>query len=129
MSPYGMKKKPEQAPAANEPQIEFVCEQDGNMERELKQDWLEHVKRDIHVTMACLARVRYDGSSDLKVALCLRADGAGRPALAERLSSDFRERFKTGESLDIIFLTEKQEQQLLLVARPFYLQAGQAPLQ
>lgn len=103
-------------------QITFVCEQDGNIERELKMRWLDCLKGDVHVTLACLAKIRYGDSSEQKVALCLRADGVERRTLAERVSSDFKRLFKTTESLDIIFLSPEQQQRLLLVAKPFYQQ-------
>jgi len=103
-------------------QITFLCEQDGNVERELKIQWINYFKGDVHVVLACLAKMRYGDSSEQKVALCLRADGAERRTLAERVSSDFKRLFKTTESLDIVFLSSEQQQRLLLVAKPFYRQ-------
>jgi hypothetical protein len=101
-------------------QITFLSDQDGSIERELKAGWVDYLKSDIHVTLACLARVRYGNSSEEKVALCLRADTAERRALVERLSADFRRLFKTTQSLDIIFLSPEQLSRLLKVAKPFY---------
>jgi hypothetical protein len=102
--------------------IAFICEQDGNIERELKKRWADYLKADVHVTLGCLAKVRYGESSEQKVALCLRADGAERRPLVERVSSDFKKLFKTTESLDIIFLSPEHEHRLLLVVKPFYRQ-------
>jgi hypothetical protein len=60
----------------------------------MKTHWVTYPKDDVHVTLACLARVSYGESSEHKVALCLRADGAERRTLAERVISDFRILFK-----------------------------------
>src|SRR5689334_13531730 len=89
--------------------VTFLCEQDGNIEREMKAHWINYFKGDVQVALACLAKVRYGDSSEQKVALCLRADGAERRTLVERVSSDFRRLFKTTESLDIVFLSSEQE--------------------
>ena len=105
-------------------QITFLCEQDGNIERELKRRWADYFKDDVYVTLASLARVRYGDSHQQKVALCLRADGAERHALVDKVSSDFKRLFKTTESLDIVFLSAEQQQQLLQVAKPFYEQSA-----
>jgi hypothetical protein len=99
--------------------LTFLCEQDGQIERTLKTLWVDLFKGEVHVISAWLARVHYGSSSEQKVALCLKAEGADKGALAERASSDFRNLFKIKESLDVIFLSPGQEQQLLLVARPF----------
>ena len=107
-------------------QIAFVCEQDGNIEKKLKKYWADHLRADVHVTLGCLARVRYGDSPDQKVALCLRADGADKRMLVDNVSSAFKRLFKTTESLDIIFLSEEQQQHLLKVARPFYEQAARS---
>lgn len=103
-------------------QVTFLCEQDGNIEREMKRHWVNYFKSDVHVAVAYLAKVRYGDSPEQKVALCLSADGTERRTLVERVSSDFRRLFKTTESLDIIFLSPEQQQRLLLVAKPFYQQ-------
>jgi len=86
-------------------QITFLCEQNGQIERELKTCWVDLFKREIHVISAWLARVHYGSPKKQKVALCLKAEGVDKGALAERASSDFRKLFKITESLDIIFLS------------------------
>jgi hypothetical protein len=101
-------------------QITFLSEQDGNIERALKAGWVAYLKGNVHVTLACLARVRYANSSQERVALCLRADTADKKVLVESLSADFRRLFKTTETLDIVFLSSEQQSRLLRVAKPFY---------
>jgi hypothetical protein len=106
------------------PQITFLCEQDGNIEKELKARWVDYLKGDVRVTFACLARVRYGDSPEQKVALCLSADGAERRVLVDKLTLDFKRLFRTTESLDVIFLSVEQRQRLLQVAKPFYEQSA-----
>jgi hypothetical protein len=45
--------------------------------------------------------------------------------VVEIVSSEFRQLFKTSESLDIIFLSREQEQEIAAVAVPFYQQPTQ----
>lgn len=106
-------------------QITFVGEQDGSIERELKRHWIEYFNTDVNVNLAALARVIYEGSSERKVALCIRADHADRRALVEKVTLNFKKLFKSTESLDVIFLSEEQERKLLAVAKPFYRQGVQ----
>jgi hypothetical protein len=98
--------------------VVFVVEQDGDIERILKARLVERFRSSIQVTEAYLVGVRYDDSPQLKT------DGKlANYDLVRVASSEFTKIFARTESLDTIFLTPAQEQQISVVARPFYRQS------
>jgi hypothetical protein len=101
-------------------QIVFRGEQDGPVERELKTMWAACFAEEKQVTEAYLARVSYGSSSEQKVALCLKGGDENAQKIVQCLGAAFHRIFKPTESLDILFLTEAQMQEISSVARPFY---------
>ena len=115
-------------------QVQFVGEQDGPPERELKER-LANSLRPMGVQKAYLAVVSYaerkgpqnaagDGAGpELNVALCLSlADAAvEKNEIVARASHDFAAMFGPSQHMDIIFLTDQQEVALGTVCRPFYM--------
>jgi len=99
--------------------IVFVAEQDGIAERELKAKLVRQFAGNRHLESAFLVRVRYGTSRDLKVILCLNTR-RGDVSVAKSAASEFKQMFAREESLDIIFLTHEQLQQVSQIARPFY---------
>jgi hypothetical protein len=102
--------------------ISFVAEQDGKTEREFKARLAERFRSNIHVAEAYLVRLRYGDSPEQKVALCLKTDEIPQKEIVDSIGSEFRGMFRTSESLDILFLTNKQQQQIVPIAKPFYRQ-------
>jgi hypothetical protein len=102
----------------HEPTIRFVCEQDGEPERELKDALTVTLRAFPHVRRAYLARVQFGDSPDLVVTLCLSADED--PRVVEAVSFDFRALFDSSQILDVMFLREGRERDLERVCRPFY---------
>jgi SseB protein C-terminal domain len=100
--------------------VAFIKEKDGKVEVELKMRLVQRFRSNIHVAEAYLALVRYGHSPELKVALCLKADKDWREEIAKTVGREFREMFKTTESLDILFLSPEQQQAIAAVAKPFY---------
>lgn len=114
--------------------VQFVGEQDGVPERELK-DRLAHSLRPMGVRKAYLAVVSYDqrkgpqnASGDvaapaLNVALCLALQDAAeeKQEIVQRAGHDFAALFGPTQHVDIIFLTDQQELALGKVCRPFYM--------
>jgi hypothetical protein len=96
----------------------FVSEQDGIVERELKAKLVKLFTGNRHLESAFLIRVQYGASKDLKVVLCL--DARYQVSVAKSAASEFKQMFSAEESLDIIFLTRKQLQQVSQIATPFY---------
>jgi hypothetical protein len=97
--------------------IRFLCEQDGDPERELKA-LLAPKLAPSDVKRAYLARVEYDDPSAYEVALCVR--GVEDPSLVRTVASQFAAVFGADKHLDIIFLTDAQEEELARVCGSFY---------
>src|SRR6267142_6822997 len=101
--------------------VTFVCEQDGDVERGLKAHLVARFGSAPHLIKACLVQVRYEDSPELKVCLCLRTHGSVPDTDLVRVASlEFGEIFRDTESLDMLFITPIQEQQISVVAKPFY---------
>ena len=98
----------------------FIAEKDGISERELKACLVEEFKSNIHVREAYLVLVRYGNSPETKVALCLKAGDTPPEEIVKAVGSQFRQMFRTTDSLDIVFLSPEQEHAISVIARPFY---------
>ncbi len=124
--------QPNQNMAMNPPQksvvtdIEFLGEQDGNSEQEIKAEWRHILDSYRLVSRAYLAIVRYGTEEDRYVALCLSSVANEDSALIESLHRPFS-KFRSTESLDIIFLTPEMENNLKKVCRTFFERAPADP--
>jgi hypothetical protein len=112
-------KKPQVPDQYYVPSVTFVVEQDGEPEQRLKNRLCEHFEQNSSLTEAFLVRVTYGTSRDLKVALCLIASNRDTE-LVRAAASEFAKIFGSHESLDVMFLNPKQQQQVARVAKPFY---------
>src|SRR5258706_2136678 len=91
------------------PQIEFLGEQDGMVERQLKDELTALLRCDPTVDRAYLARVRYNGKAN-GVVLGLLTDGDDESeALVKQVGAAFASIFNAKAHLDIIFLTDAQD--------------------
>ena len=120
-------------------QVQFVGEQDGPPERELKER-LATSLRPMGVQKAYLAVVSYaerkgpqnaagDGAApELNVALCLALSDAAaeKSEIVQRASHDFAAMFGPTQHMDIIFLTDQQDVALKKVCQPFYIAMANA---
>lgn len=102
------------------PQVRFVGEQDGPPERELKDRLTEFFHRDASVKAAYLAKVTYNESSPVSIALCLRTLFGPDPGLAEKVGRIFASMFGGHEHLDIVFLSDVQEAELAQKCSRFF---------
>ena len=101
------------------PRVRFLWEQDGPNERALKTRLSDLFKSHPHVSRAYLAHVEYDdGSSTHEVALCLAAPDDQH--LVRQIGAIFRELTGKGVRLDILFLTQTQEEEVQNVCKPFH---------
>ena len=107
--------------ARSEAEIQFVGEQDGPSERDLKQA-LVSVFEKHRVQRAYLARVRAGTGGGVSVTLCLAA-ARGRKIVHE-VAGVFHQRFGSHEHLDILFLSGPQEFRVAGVCQAFYVAAS-----
>ena len=107
----------------NPKRIEFLYEQDGEFERELKARLTPVLGQHDSIRRAYLARVGYQPQETPMVALCLRTTEDAPRILADRLGAVFRPMAPPNLSLDILFMDEAQELDLRRVAAPFYTRA------
>lgn len=98
--------------------VTFVGEQDGEPERVLKGKLSGALDEFPSVQKAYLARVRYAGSEQVEVALCLFGS-AESTDIVDACSREFHSLFKPTLSLDVLFLNAEQEQRLATVCKPF----------
>lgn len=101
-----------------QPQVEFMCEQDGYPERKLKTALVDQFASSPSLERAYLARVSYGDPGAVGVALCLRCPED--PVLVDRVSSVFAALFGREQHLDIMFLDARNEARLAAVCKPFY---------
>src|SRR5215468_2687961 len=95
--------------------ITFVVEQDGSPERALKAKLITRFQADSNLECAYLVRVRCGNSPELKVTLCLSATEPS-PHLVEAVGREFKQMFGSDESLDIMFLSPKQREEVSRIA-------------
>jgi hypothetical protein len=100
--------------------INFLCEQQGHSEDELKQRLSGYFRSEFAISIAFLLRVRYGDSADQHVALCIYSDGVDQKSAQEHISEIFRGMFKSDQSIDIIFLDSHKMQPALHAGKPFY---------
>jgi len=114
------KKKQRSSEELSVSKINFIGEQDGVPERELKSALNLLSIKNGNVLSAYLARVEYGDPSKLNVALCIRSEKQEDIKLKREAGRIFSSQFGTHEHLDIIFLRKDQETDLRQVCKPFY---------
>src|SRR5882724_5958138 len=111
------------SPAEREAQdIAFIGEQDGPVERQLKEQLAQLFDHHPGVTQAFLARATIDGQA--VVILGLRADGVDEASLAGQVGAVFASIFNARQHLDVIFLSEVRLADASRVCRAFYNRSG-----
>jgi hypothetical protein len=98
--------------------VRFLREQDGAPERLLKSRLIESFVHHSDVQRAYLAQISSEDHT--LVALCVRNIGGPDRELVRRIGAVFAAIFGAHEHLDILFLTDAQEQSLLSVCPPFF---------
>ena len=99
--------------------LRFLREQDGESERELKSalaDLFSRRGRDIE--RAYLAQMRAEG--EVVVALCLKTHSGVDEGLVRELGRVFSPMFNAATHLDILFLSDEQEREIVEVCQPFF---------
>lgn len=105
--------------------IYFVCEQDGEVEREFKNALLTMLGKYNNLVRAYLARVTY-GEDDpaFNVALCFMIENKKDEYLLNEAVNIFESMFGAKEHLDIIFLNQEQELAIRQNCCPFFVSKG-----
>src|SRR5579871_4007428 len=101
-------------------QINFIVEQDGPPERELKIKLIALFNSASWVRIAYLARVTYEDTGPMHVALCVRGQPGQNRIFAQRVGEIFDSIFGSHEHIDVLWITPEQESALGRVCRPFY---------
>jgi hypothetical protein len=99
--------------------MQFVGEQDGEPEREFKEQVVPLLCRNAEIERGYLARVVYESSSSVSVVLCLVAQ---QPcdALVWEVGAVFATMFGRDQHLDVLFVGRDHEQGLAQVCSPFF---------
>jgi len=100
--------------------MEFVGEQDGEPERELKQKLVPILEEALEIKSAYLAIVDYRDGSSPSVVLCMRSDKEADAAFVLRIGKVFSEAFNAKEHLDVLFMDSRKESAVRAVCSPFY---------
>jgi hypothetical protein len=101
-------------------QVRFLSEQDGPSERLLKDKLSNFFRRDKSVAKAYLVRVDLGDGKPTGVVLGLRTQFGPDKGMAEKVGAIFASVFNAKEHLDIAFLTDDLEAQLIKTCRPFF---------
>lgn len=111
------KSRPEER---RELRIEFLGEQDGPSERDLKVALRGELERHAAIKRAYLARIGFAPAASPTVALCLVPTSAEDAAIVKAVGKIFEGQFASGVPLDILFPSVDQEADLRRVCRPFF---------
>ena len=102
-----------------ERRIEFLGEQDGDVERELKSRLISVLAGFSVVQRAYLVRVGFQPDAAPSVALCLVSEQHD-PAIVEKVRRQFASLFAADVFLDMLFLDPSAEADVARVCSPFY---------
>lgn len=100
--------------------IQFIADQDGLPERELKATLTKLFDQHGSVGRAYLVRVKYDEAPEISVALCLASATPTDAPLVDGIRKAFAARFQTGNHLDILFVSASEVPRLERTSVPFY---------
>ena len=109
--------------ARRELRVEFLGEQDGVAERELKSALTPILAAHATIARAYLARVGFQPQEEVSVALCLAGPRDPAPGLLRDIQACFGTLFRAGAALDILALSAEQESDAKRVCSPFYVRA------
>jgi hypothetical protein len=100
--------------------VEFLAEQDGAPEQELKAALRPILAGSRVVERAYLARVGFQPHVATAVALCLTGPSDVPGGLLKELMNAFATLFRSDAALDIVAVSAEQEADLRRVCLPFY---------
>jgi hypothetical protein len=101
------------------PIVDFIAEQVGPFEQQIKEALLPVLKRHPDIRRAYLVAVLYDRKQK-SVALCLESQAGPNERVVKEVSEVFKEKGGRDLYLDIIFLSDEQRTRVKNVAQAFY---------
>ena len=102
------------------PDLEFIGEQDGSVEREFKAELVQAFQRLPQVKAAYLAKVTPTAANDPGVLLCINTGQREDTTALKESAAIFRRMFRVDVPLDILFLDAATELRVRRVCAPFY---------
>ena len=117
-----LKKKPQRelVTPVSVQKLRFLGEQDGPVERDVKERWVPILRASPAIRRAFLVRALYEGQPDPQVILALCSSSGPDAALVEALGVPFAAIFHRDCPLDMALVTPAQESQIEPVCPPFY---------
>jgi hypothetical protein len=100
--------------------VQFLGEQDGPIEQEIKARWRPIFVTFPDVLRAYLTIASYDQLRTHQVVLCIYSKVGEDQLLINALAQPFREMFNSQTPLDITFISSFQEEDVKKVCKPFY---------
>jgi hypothetical protein len=100
--------------------IKFIVEKTGEPERELERRLEPILKAHKNIRKAYLVVAQYPGSLGPNVTLCLQSSTGEDSKIVSEAADVFSTMFSNQQALDIYFLENDDEAELLKVAKPFY---------
>jgi hypothetical protein len=100
------------------PNVVFLAEQDGPIERQLKDAWLP-VLVQLGVPRAYLVRAQLPGETGSTVALAMPKGGYSEPSVVKALTPVFKMHMAKDTFIDMLFVDAKQESTLVKVCKSF----------
>jgi hypothetical protein len=113
----------ESAPRTEELQqegVEFLADKIGDSESKLQRSLEPVLRAHKNIQKAYLVLVRYPGIKEPSVALCLKSASGDDPMVVSEASKVLASILNNQAALDIIFVDEANEPEILKVAKPFY---------
>jgi hypothetical protein len=104
--------------------IQFLGEQDGPSEQELKRQLSDFLRCEREIQKAYLVQIARDATSTPNVALCLVGEQTNILQVVQCCGTIYNELFQSTECIEVLFLNELQRSEVNLVARPFYASDG-----
>ncbi len=103
-----------------ERRVEFLGEQDGEAERALKSALIAAFRSHPRIQRAYLARVGFSPRSQPVVALCLFPPASESRDVVDDVQNTFACLFADGVELDILFLSQAEDEDLRRVCPTFF---------
>lgn len=101
--------------------IRILGEQDGEPERFIKAKIADFLRQTGYRCRAYLARVEYDVPGEFNVALFVRLEtGDAKELVNAGIGNIFYETFKRDQHLDVLFLTQSEEEGIAAIVKPFF---------
>ena len=101
-------------------EIVFICEQDGIPERELKKGLNQVFLNSGKHIRAYLVKIERAYEQSSSVALCVKTDNNYDEEILKKCGDVFKSIFSKDQCLDILFITQAQEQEIRKLCCPFY---------